>query len=44
MLDRILNELPKPTEAVVRSEIRGKPSYDIGKTSAQTRAARRLRA
>jgi ferritin-like metal-binding protein YciE len=34
MLDRILREIPKLTEAVVRSEIRGKPSYDIGKTGA----------
>ncbi len=32
MLDRILREIPKLTEAVVRSEIRGNPSYDIGKT------------
>lgn len=29
MLDRILREIPKLTEAVVRSEIRGAPSYDI---------------
>jgi ferritin-like metal-binding protein YciE len=34
MLDRILKEIPKLTEAVVRSEIRGNPSYDIGKTGA----------
>ena len=34
MLDRILREIPKLTEAVVRSEIRGNPSYDIGKTGA----------
>jgi ferritin-like metal-binding protein YciE len=34
MLDRILREIPKLTEAVVRSEIRGKPSYDISKTGA----------
>jgi ferritin-like metal-binding protein YciE len=32
MLDRILREIPKLTEAVVRSEIRGNPSYDISKT------------
>jgi ferritin-like metal-binding protein YciE len=32
MLDRVLAEIPKLTEAVVRSEIRGHPSYDIGKT------------
>ncbi len=34
MLDRILREIPKLTEAVVRSEIRGNPSYDISKTGA----------
>ncbi len=34
MLDRILKEIPKLTEAVVRSEIRGNASYDIGKTGA----------
>ena len=34
MLDRILKEIPKLTEAVVRSEIRGSPSYDVGETGA----------
>jgi ferritin-like metal-binding protein YciE len=34
MLERILREIPKLTEAVVRSEIRGNPSYDISKTGA----------
>src|SRR6202035_320844 len=34
MLDRILREIPKLTEAVVRSEIRGNSSYDISKTGA----------
>jgi ferritin-like metal-binding protein YciE len=34
MLDRILREIPKLTEAVVRSEIHGNPSYDISKTGA----------
>jgi ferritin-like metal-binding protein YciE len=34
MLDRILKEIPKLTEAMVRSEIRGKPSYDISETGA----------
>ncbi len=34
MLDRILKEIPKLTEAVVRSEIRGNPSHDISKTGA----------
>jgi ferritin-like metal-binding protein YciE len=33
-LDRILQEIPKLTEAVVRSEIRGNGSYDITKTGA----------
>src|SRR6202044_2156142 len=34
MLDRILEEIPTLTEAVVRSEIRGNGSYDITKTGA----------
>jgi ferritin-like metal-binding protein YciE len=34
MFDRILKEIPKLTEAVVRSEIRGNPSYDIRETGA----------
>jgi len=34
MLDRVLREIPTLTNAVVRSEIRGNPSYDIGKTGA----------
>jgi ferritin-like metal-binding protein YciE len=34
MLERILREIPKLTEAVVRSEVRGNPSYDVGKTGA----------
>jgi ferritin-like metal-binding protein YciE len=34
MLDRILREIPKLTEAVVRSEIRGNASYDISETGA----------
>jgi ferritin-like metal-binding protein YciE len=34
MLDRILKEIPKLAEAVVRSEIRGRDSYDIGETGA----------
>lgn len=34
MLDRILKEIPKLAEAVVRSEIRGNPSYDVSKTGA----------
>jgi rubrerythrin len=34
MLDRLLEEIPKLTQAVVRSEIRGNGSYDITKTGA----------
>lgn len=34
MLERILQEIPKLTEAVVRSEVRGDPSYDITRTGA----------
>jgi ferritin-like metal-binding protein YciE len=43
MLDRILKEIPKLTEAVVRADVRGDGSYDITKTGAAdaTRAAGR---
>ena len=34
MLDRLLREIPRLTEAVVRAEIRGNPSYDISETGA----------
>jgi ferritin-like metal-binding protein YciE len=34
MLDRVLAEIPALTEAVVRSEIRGTPSYDMTETGA----------
>jgi ferritin-like metal-binding protein YciE len=34
MLDRILGEIPKLTEAVVRAEVEGNPSYDVSKTGA----------
>jgi len=34
MLDRILREIPKLTEAVVGSDVKGKPSYDVGETGA----------
>ena len=34
MLERILRELPKLTEAVVRAEVNGDPSYDVTKTGA----------
>lgn len=34
MLERILREIPKLTEAVVRAEVRGNGSYDITKTGA----------
>ncbi len=43
MLDRILKEIPKLTEAVVRADVRGNGSYDIATTGAgeATRAAGR---
>src|SRR6202042_3063057 len=34
MLARILRELPKLTDAVVRAEVKGQPSYDITTTGA----------
>jgi ferritin-like metal-binding protein YciE len=34
MLQRILNEIPKLTEAVVRADVRGRGSYDAGTTGA----------
>jgi ferritin-like metal-binding protein YciE len=34
MLQRILREIPKLTEAVVRAEVKGQPSYDISTTGA----------
>jgi ferritin-like metal-binding protein YciE len=34
MLDRVLAEIPKLANAVVRSEVRGHPSYDISQTGA----------
>jgi ferritin-like metal-binding protein YciE len=34
MLARVLREIPKLTDAVVRAEIEGKPSYDIAETGA----------
>jgi ferritin-like metal-binding protein YciE len=34
MLDRISREIPKLTDAVVGSEILGKPSYELGETGA----------
>ncbi len=34
MLQRVLREIPKLTEAVVRAEIRGNPSFDISETGA----------
>lgn len=32
MLDRVLREIPKLTDAVVRAEVKGNPSYDVTKT------------
>jgi ferritin-like metal-binding protein YciE len=34
MLQRILREIPKLTDAVVRAEVKGKPSYDVSSTGA----------
>jgi len=34
MLERIMRELPKLTDAVVRADVEAKPSYDIAKTGA----------
>jgi ferritin-like metal-binding protein YciE len=34
MLDRVLGELPKLTEAVLDAEVRDKPSYDVTETGA----------
>jgi ferritin-like metal-binding protein YciE len=34
MRDRILREIPKLTDAVVRAEVNGEPSYDVMKTGA----------
>jgi len=34
MLQRILREIPKLAEAVVRADVRGKPSYDVSTTGA----------
>jgi ferritin-like metal-binding protein YciE len=34
MLERILREIPKLTDAVVRADIEGKPSYDLATTGA----------
>jgi len=34
MLDRVLREIPKLTDAVVRAEVKGNPSFDVTKTGA----------
>jgi ferritin-like metal-binding protein YciE len=34
MLDRVLREIPKLTDAVVRAEVKGDPSFDVTKTGA----------
>jgi Domain of unknown function (DUF892) len=34
MLERVLREIPKLTEAVVRADVKGKPSYDVTTTGA----------
>jgi ferritin-like metal-binding protein YciE len=40
MLARIMREIPKLTEAVVRAEVKGKPSYDVTTTGAADAARR----
>jgi ferritin-like metal-binding protein YciE len=34
MLDRVLREIPKLTDAVVKADIKGQPSYDVATTGA----------
>ena len=34
MLERVMREIPKLTDAVVRAEVKGKPSYDVTTTGA----------
>jgi ferritin-like metal-binding protein YciE len=34
MLQRVMREIPKLTEAVVRADVKGKPSYDVSTTGA----------
>jgi ferritin-like metal-binding protein YciE len=34
MLDRVLREIPKLTDAVVRADVKGNPSYDVSETGA----------
>ncbi len=34
MLERVLREIPKLTDAVVRADVKGNPSYDVTKTGA----------
>ena len=34
MLERVLREIPKLTDAVVRADVKGKPSYDVTTTGA----------
>src|SRR5450755_3116497 len=34
MLERVLREIPKLTDAVVRAEVKGNPSYDVTTTGA----------
>ena len=49
MLERVLREIPKLTDAVVRAEVKGEPSYDVTTTGAadtvrETRASTRTAA
>jgi ferritin-like metal-binding protein YciE len=38
MLERVLREIPKLTDAVVRAEVKGNPSFDVSETGAADRA------
>ena len=40
MLERVLREIPKLTDAVVRADIDGRPSYDIARPAPPMRSAR----
>ena len=40
MLDRVMREIPKLTEAVVRAEVKGKPSYDVSNDRRRRRRPR----
>ena len=41
MLERVLREIPKLTDAVVRADVKGNPSYDVDQDGRGRRRARR---